>query len=372
MTGAGVREGLAVAVQQTMSLFLPPSDPRLSFFWPQPVDRTRTEVRLERFPPSAYAAIRNQIGPLANLRSSTGCAVTLRTDSPAVELRLERLRHHQPVPVGVACEVEQESGSWEAFSSLDLREQEGPVRVRFATGLERGAQPRTLMLWLPLISTCAVGGMALVDGCVVERAEPQEARWLAIGDSLTQGFSVQCPTQNWVHRLMRRWNLPVWNLGVGGLKIEPGVVDWALAARRWDLATIGLGSNHAWNDADAAAAPDRAAELAELALSGGHERVVWLLPSYKPCEEGKGPPDFAGVPLNRETGERVRRVRAALRQRLSAYAPRLEVIGDLAPQDARLYPDGLHPFALGFARYADNLDRALQQSPRTPQSLRTE
>lgn len=344
-----------------MSVLISASDPVLSYYCPQPVDRSGPEVRLERFPPSAFAAVRTQIGPLANLRSSSGCAVMLRTDSPDVELRLERLRHHQLVPVGVACEVEQADGSWLALSSLDLREQEGSVGVRFNTGLERGAGLRSLMLWLPVISTCAVSGVGVSAGSRVEAAEPPEARWLAIGDSLTQGFCVQCPTQNWVHRLMRRWNLPVWNLGVGGLKIDPGVVDWALNIRTWDLVTIGLGSNHSWNEADSLTVADRAAVLADLVLSGAHRRIVWMLPPYKPCEDGKGPPDFMGVPLDRAAGERVGRVREGLRELLATYGPRLETVGDLAPREPRYYPDGLHPFAIGFAKYADNLHRALRE-----------
>lgn len=346
-----------------MTELLTPDDPRLTYFCPQPFDYRRAEPRLERFPAAASNALMGQIGPLANLRSSSGCAVLLRTDTPAVELRLERLRHHQLVPQGLACEVGEANGAWDAYSSLDLREQSGEVTVRFPTGLERGGEPRTVMLWLPLISTCGFSGVAVAEGSAVERVEPPTARWLAIGDSLTQGFSVQCPTQNWVHRLMRRRDLPAWNLGVGGLKVEPGVVDWALADRRWDLVTIALGSNHAWNEADVATVGERAAQLAELALAGGHGRVAWLLPSYKPCEEGKGPPDFMGVPLNRETGERVRRVRDTLRERLQAFAPQLEVVGDLSPKDPRCYPDGLHLFAAGFKTYADNLDAALSQRP---------
>lgn len=342
-----------------MPTLIPPNDPSLTYFCPQPVDRRRAEIRLERFPASAHAAVMGQIGPLANLRSSSGCAVMLRTDSPRVTLHLDRLRHHQLVPQGTACEVQRPDGRWEAFSSLDLRERDGAVECLFGTGLERGRPPRTVMLWLPLISTCAVSGVSVVTGSHVEAAEPPAARWLALGDSLTQGFSVQCPLQSWVHRLMRRWDLPAWNLGVGGLKIEPGVVDWALADRRWELVTIGLGSNHSWLEADIASVRDSAMRLAELALSGGHRRVVWLLPSYKPCEEGKGPPDFMGVPLNRETGERVRRVRETLRETLDGFAPGLEVVGDLAPMDARYYPDGLHPFAAGFAHYADRLAAAL-------------
>jgi lysophospholipase L1-like esterase len=344
-------------------MLLSPADPRLSFYCPQPVNRELAEVRLERFPASAYKTLYGQIGPLANLRSSSGCGVWLRTDSPTVALRLGALRHHQLVPQGVACEVELADGSWVAYNSLDLREVGRDVRVPFATGLERGGPVRTVALWLPLISTCTVVGVELAEGSQVEPATLPEPRWLAIGDSLTQGFSVQCPTQDWVHRLSQRWGMPAWNLGVGGIRIEPEVFEWALSSRRWDLVTIGLGSNHSWSEDDVAVAADRAAELAELALYGGHQRVVWLLPPYKPCEDGKGPQDFSGVPLNRETGNRVRRVREALQARLSQYTPALELVGDLLPRDPRYYPDGLHPFAAGFARMAEALDAALQGSP---------
>ncbi len=342
-----------------MSTFVPISDPRLAAFCPQPVDRAGDSARLERFPPSAYAAVGSQIGPLANLKSSAGCGLFFCTDSPLVTLHLDRLRHHQLVPQGAACEVEREDGGWDAFSSLDLREQVNRVDVRFATGLERTARPRVVALWLPLISTCAVRGVTVERGACVEEADVPEPRWLALGDSLTQGFSVQCPTQNWVHRLMRRRQLPCWNLGVGGLKIEPEVFQWALDSRRWDLVTLGLGSNHSWREGDVATAADRAEAMAERALTGGHRRVVWLLPPWKPCEDGKGPGDFMGVILDRETGERVRRVREAIRERLERCAPHMEVLGDLLPHDARYYPDGLHPFAAGFAAYADALERAL-------------
>ena len=338
---------------------LTPADARLSFWCPQPVDRARGEARLDRFPAHVTTLLTGQIGALANLRSSSGCAVLTRTDAPWIELHLDRLRHHQLVPIGVACEVAQDGGGWQAFSSADLREREGRVVVRFATGLERGGTPRAVTLWLPLISTCAVAGVAVPDGALVETEPLPEPRWLAIGDSLTQGFSVACPTQNWVHRVMRARGLPAWNLGVGGLKIEPEAVRWALEARRWELVTIALGSNHAWREADADEAAARAATLADLALSGGHGKVLWLLPPYKPCEDGKGPADFAGVPLDREAGLRAGRVRAALRTTLAAYAPGLAVVDDLGVRDHRYYPDGLHPFAIGFARYAERVLTAL-------------
>jgi lysophospholipase L1-like esterase len=341
-------------------MIIAPGDERLAYLAPQPVDRTRAAVRLDRFPAEVALHLGGQLGPLANLRSSTGCGVRFATDSPWVELRLDRLRHHQPSPCGVALEVEDAQGAVVAHTdSDDLREREGEVVVRLATGLERGAPPAVVTLWLPPISTAACAGLALSAGAQLMPAPAAPARWLALGDSLTQGFSVQSPRQTWVHRLSRRWRLPAWNLGVGGLKIEPEVVAWALAARSWELVTIALGANHAWRVSDAASAAERAVALAELALSGGHGRVVWILPGWKPCEDGLGPPEFMGVPLDRDAGARGQRIRADVAQALSAYAPRLTVIDNPAPRDHRLYPDGLHPAALGFARFADGLAAAL-------------
>jgi lysophospholipase L1-like esterase len=324
---------------------------------PQPV--TGQALRLERFPPEAARLLAGQIGPLANLRSSSGCAVRLVSDSPWVELRLDRLRHHQPGPVGVALESIASDATDDRLiaDGPDLRERDGAVAVRLPTGAMAG-RPRALALWLPLISTCAVAGVAVARDAHVAPSPAPAPRWLAIGDSLTQGFCVQSPLQDWVSRVARRLGLPAWNLGVGGIRIEPAVFAPALAARPWDLVTIALGSNHCWKDSDAANAAARASELAELALAGGHRRVVWLLPPWKPCEDGLGPPDFAGVPLDRETGERVRRVRAAMRDRL-AGEPGLELLDDLLPHDHRQLPDGLHPVALGHGRYAEAVARAL-------------
>lgn len=321
-------------------------------------------MRLARFPRAATALLTGQIGPVANLRSAPGCGLRLATDSPWLELRLARLRHHQPFPAALALEIEHPDGL-RTVHGPDLREQAGDVVVRLPTGLERGGPVVPLALWLPLISTCSLAGVAVADGAQVQPAPAPLPRWLALGDSLTQGFSVQSPADCWVHRLSRRLGLPCWNLGVGGIRIEPEVFRWALESRVWDLVTIGLGSNHAWRQSDADQAADAARAMAALALQGPHRRVVWILPPWKPCEAGKGPADFQGVPLGPDTGARVGQVRAALRAALAPFAPRLEIAEGHVPEDVRLLPDGLHPAAHGSALIADRLAAALSPSTTT-------
>ncbi len=234
-------------------------DPRLAAFAPHGADRAGGAARLERFPRAVQERLAGQVGPLANLRSSAGCAWIISTDSPWIAVRLERLRHHQPLPCHIAIEVLDADRRHEALSE-DLRERENAATVVLTTGLERGRQPGTVSIWLPPISTCALAGIELAEGSRAEAAVAPQARWLAIGDSLTQGFSVASPLQTWVHRLARRWHAPAHNLGVGGIRIEPTVFAPALAARSYDLVTIALGSNHAWHDSEADGAGARAAE----------------------------------------------------------------------------------------------------------------
>ena len=341
-------------------MLLTPEDPRLGWWSPLPAAVSTDPVRLERFPRDCQQLLQGQIGPLANLRSSSGCAVVLTTDSPWVELRLDRLRHHQPVPQGVALEVDLFGDNpGIAAESADLRESSGTVAVRLATGLERGSPPRACWLWLPPISTVAVAGVVVADRSAVSLTAMPPPRWLAIGDSLTQGFSVQSPRAAWVHRLASRWRLPAWNLGIGGALIEPQVFSWALSAFPWDLVAIALGSNHGWKDSTMDQVAERAAVLAEAACACPARRVAWILPPWKACEDGLGPPDFAGVPLDRGTGERMARVRAMLRACLARFAPRLQLIDEVVPHDARLLPDGLHPAAHGSALIADRIAATL-------------
>ena len=331
---------------------LSPSDPRLCFNAPQAVDRSRGEVRLERFPPAVTKLLMGQIGPLANLRSSCGCSIRLLTDSPWIILHLDRLRHHQPIPQGVALEIKQPDGTWLTVDSSDLREHEGVVDVRLPTGLCAG-ELSECVVWMPLLSTAVITGVSVADDAHIESSPEETPSWLAIGDSLTQGFSTQSPLSSWVHRLMRQWKLPAWNLGVGGILIEPEAFRWALEAQRWPLVTIALGSNNGWRESTVDCAADNAALLVDLALANA-DQVVWCLPPWKPMEDGKGPTEFMGIPLDRDTGSRIARVREALRVRLATY-PSVVVIDDLMPHDHRWYPDGLHPFAWGFARFAEGL-----------------
>lgn len=338
---------------------LEPGDARLTAWAPQPVARDRRELRFDRFPRAAAEHLAGRIGPLANLRSSAGCWLALATDAPAVTVHLDRLRHHQPTACGIDLEVVDAAGrSVAVTASCDLREQSGQVAVRLATGLAPGSV-QTCRIHLPCISTVAIAAIEVPDGATVAPAPPAPApSLLALGDSLTQGFCVQQPTQGWVPRVCGPRGWTAWNLGVGGITIEPEVFSWALAAQSWPVVVVALGSNHAWRGVDAATAAERAAAMADLVVASQPGQAVWVLPPWKPCEDGLGPSEFMGVPLDAASGARAHRVRRALAEVLAGY-PSITVVEDPMPHDHRLYPDGLHPAAIGFASYAQAIEAVL-------------
>ena len=336
--------------------------PALAYWAPRAPRRDPMGVRLDRFGPEAQQVVAGQIGPLANLRSSSSCAVVLRTDSPIIELHLARLRHHQPVSVQVALQWRADDGTWRTVTSADLRTQDGDVTVWLPTGLPAG-ESRDCWLWLPSISTCLVSGLSISEGAVAIAPTMPIPRWLILGDSLAQGFNVACPSKTWVHRVSQSLDMPYWCMGVGGLKIEPQLFAPVLTERNWEMVTVALGSNHSWRDSDVLEVETRAESMLEMVFAGNHQQIQWILPPWKPCEKGLGPPEFFGVPLDRRAGERALKVRAVLGEVLQRaqqrYGSRLQLLSELMPHDHRLLPDGLHPQTLGMQRYADNFLRQL-------------
>lgn len=332
---------------------VPINDERLRFFAPQTTNVSGNTVRLERFPRSIAQSLQNQIGPLANTRSSSGCFIYFLCDSPWIKICLKRLRHHQFTPSGMDCEVQLADGQWHVSSSEDIRVYDGDVEIRFATGLERGKALNKVRIHLPLISTCAIEQLRFTKDSTLAADSIIEPRWLAIGDSLTQGFSVQAPSQHWVHQISKRCDLPCWNLGLGGLAIDHSVFEWALQAQAWDLVTVGLGSNQVWSRAATENTRQQANALIEHLHAAEIKRLVWLLPPWKPLCDGLGPTEYMGIPLNSQAAERLERVRHDLIAVCDEH--QIPYIDDLLPRNHRVFVDGLHPAALGMQHYTQQV-----------------
>jgi lysophospholipase L1-like esterase len=209
-------------------------------------------------------------------------------------------------------------------------------------------------MWLPPISTTSVASISVRDDATLAEPLVPAPTWLAIGDSITQGFSVSCPTETWVHRLQPHYG-PAWNLGIGGCLIEPDAFTWALHEQPWQRICIGLGSNHAWRDSTLADVADRTETLVHAALATDCPHIAWILPPWKPLEVGQGPSHYMHVPLDQDVARRLTSIRETIRHTLAPYAPRMSILEDLTVKNDRLYPDGLHPTGHATAAVAENI-----------------
>ena len=117
-----------------------------------------------------------------------------------------------------------------------------------------GAQlPRTLRkveIVMPWGGEVAIKGFELqrADGALpsLKRPESRPFRFVAYGDSITQGFCAPTPYPEVIGRL-NGWNAI--NLGIGGLKLEPRHGE-SIGRGRADLVLMFLGTNEWWRACD--------------------------------------------------------------------------------------------------------------------------
>ncbi len=341
-----------------MERLVPITDPVLSWYGAWSLHPHGGGLRPERFPPGTAARIGGGDWPLANLRSPAGTALVFATDARRVVLAVERLRHHQATGNAFALVAEGPAGEWQTMARVDVRKRRGACRIEFRLA-EQQRESRRLWLWLPPISSCVLSGLYLPREAGLVAASPPAPRWLAIGDSITQGFAVDAYDRTWVHSCQQAWGLPARNLGFGGALVEPEVFLSAQGQAPYELVTVALGGNHAWHDEWVEDLAEPCRRLAEGLLAVGHQRVAWLLPSPKPCAIGAGPASFAGLPLDARFAANGQRVREILREVLATYEPAVTVVDGLLPPDPGLLPDGIHPAVAGHKLYAERLGQRL-------------
>jgi lysophospholipase L1-like esterase len=164
-------------------------------------------------------------------------------------------------------------------------------------------------------------------------------RWVALGDSMTQGIGASQPSQGWVGQLARRLPAPVdvINLSQSGGRVED-LIELQLPAWRalppapdGEIVTVLIGSNDVMNPRHRALLAEAFAEMLELLPAG---TVVSAIPSPA------GPARQANE-LIREA-ERAGRIRAVYPTSFDPAAWR-----------GRLAADRFHPNDAGYALIAD-------------------
>lgn len=210
---------------------------------------------------------------------------------------------------------------------------------------QANAARHTFDLWLPHMCQADVLSMEVDDGSVVEPAPKLPLRWLAYGDSITQGMTATLPTRTYVGRCALALNAEVNNLGIGGAILDPRLAD-GVPDGQYDLITIAYGTNDFSKGVTGEQLRERTRRLVT-ALRSKHPRAaIVLLTTLTWVRENK--PNANGATLDQ--------FRRSIFGLETEFAGVHLVHGDtMIPEEDRWFVDKVHPNDEGFALYARNL-----------------
>ena len=186
------------------------------------------------------------------------------------------------------------------------------------------------------------------DDASVAPPKPKGRRYLAIGDSITQGMNARGSASAYPIQLAKLLNAELLNLGVGGHIFDVDSLDEELPFEP-DIVTVAYGTN------------DWTREITREDIAETVDAYLRRLSKMVP-----GADVFVLTPIWREIGNEVR-AGGTLVEFSSAIARTAAVFGNvtiidgttLVPNRSDLLPDGTHPNDEGFLHYAINLRCAI-------------
>jgi lysophospholipase L1-like esterase len=219
--------------------------------------------------------------------------------------------------------------------------------------LPQHPEPRTLRFYFPYGDAVDLLGFTLPQGARL--LQPTTAvpniRWLACGDSITQGFHATSALANYPTLVGAAKGWEACNAGIGGRCVEAadGV---ALAGIPADIVTVLLGFNDYYHQRPPADCQRNYTTILRALRSGGDPRrpIVVITPLWSSHVQ-------AG-----SQGHLLAEYRHAIAAAaLSIADPALRIIDgeSLIPSRPEFFTDGIHPNDDGFAILANNLARLL-------------
>jgi lysophospholipase L1-like esterase len=206
-----------------------------------------------------------------------------------------------------------------------------------------GSGPVTV--YLPEGMAPALTGIAGLGGAIAP--SPPQRRWLAYGDSITEGWGASTPGRTWLATAARRLDLEAVNFGYAGSGRGELVVAEAMAAVPADVITIAFGTN-CWGmiafSEELLEATVRAF-VASIRVGHPHTPIVAVSPIVRPDAETT--PNRLGATLARL---RAAYERAVLSLGKSDAGITLVRGGELVT--AGQLADGIHPDDAGHAALA--------------------
>ncbi len=294
--------------------------------------------RFDRLPPDLASHYREAEGSRIRLECPSGVRLRVITDASAMRLGFRYGAAARPFYQACVIEQGQEPRPVGPVDQTDAWEGE----VELGGGW--------MELWLPHLVRTDLSLLDFLGATHVEPAPPRSRRWLALGDSITQGMTTPLPTETTLSITARALDLDLQSFGIGGAKltdfIAHATLDWP-----YDLLTIAYGTN----DFNQSFPLDDFAHNARTLVTrqaAAHPDAVIVLITPLPWA-GRTTPNAAGIPFD------------AYRKTLAEVAadvPGVHLLHgpDLVPDDPAMFVDNVHPNRDGMAEYARNLIAALQ------------
>jgi lysophospholipase L1-like esterase len=206
-----------------------------------------------------------------------------------------------------------------------------------------GSGPVTV--YVPEGMAPALNGITGLGGAIAPA--PPQRRWLAYGDSITEGWGASAPGRTWLATAARRLDLEAVNFGYAGSGRGELVVAEAMAGVPADVITVAFGTN-CWGmiafSEELLAATVRAF-VASVRVGHPHTPIVAVSPIVRPDAETT--PNRLGVTL---AGLRAAYERAVLSLGKADAGITLVRGGELVT--AGQLADGIHPDDAGHAALA--------------------
>jgi lysophospholipase L1-like esterase len=223
-----------------------------------------------------------------------------------------------------------------------------------------GAGEETWRIVLPYGATVAVKALYLSDGAELLPVAGRPVRWLAHGDSITQGAHALHPGLTYTHLVADQLGWDALNLGFGGSAWGDAVVAEYIASRQdWDILSIAIGTNT--YGAERASADEFAAcydrFLAIIRQAHPTRPILCITPIWRKEEAQQTPNRF---------GDTLDAYRQAIRRVVAARQPgdpRLQLLDglELIGSAEGLTADRIHPDAHGMVAMAEGVAVALRR-----------
>ena len=204
----------------------------------QELDRGRYGLTLQRVP----ASWRDRFPEATGWRATQAAGVELRFRAATSEIALDlRTVNHIPGGHSLALYHGFRAVALRTLSDLTFR---GQLVLLDEQEKLPAAPDAPWRILCPYGARTIVKALYLSDDAELLPLSPRPVRWLAYGDSITQGARALSPGMTYVHLVADALGWDGLNLGFGGAAWGDAVVAEYIASRDdWDLLSIAIGTN---------------------------------------------------------------------------------------------------------------------------------